>query len=228
MITFIPYNRANAISDGDDSIGSTIFSTENNVVECVFTTCMGTNDNDIILGSISSEEIIGLNGDDKIQGNGGNDTIYGDKNDDIISGGTGFDKLFGGDGNDVLIGDSTTSLADIYIGNEMVTMDTLNDLILGENSALSSLSSETINELNNTRERSSSIVGIVIDKNLITEDIQLLDGGKGDDYLLGQNSDEFFIGGPGNDYFDCNEGIDIVLDFNANEDTVNSNCEVLE
>lgn len=57
--------------------------------------------------------------------------------------------------------------------------------------------------------------------------VQLLDGGKGDDFLLGSTSNDFFIGGPGHDYFDCNEGIDTILDFNVNEDTANNNCENL-
>ena len=30
------------------------------------------------------------------------------------------------------------------------------------------------------------------------------------------------------DYFDCNEGIDTVLDYNPREDTANVNCENLE
>jgi Ca2+-binding RTX toxin-like protein len=58
--------------------------------------------------------------------------------------------------------------------------------------------------------------------------VSLLDGGKGDDTLIGTSGNEFYIGGPGHDYFDCNEGIDTVLDFNAKEDTANVNCEILK
>jgi RTX calcium-binding nonapeptide repeat (4 copies) len=73
-------------------------------------TCNGTNQNDVILGSILQDTINGLDGNDRIQGNNLPDVIFGGDGDDIISGGEGTDTLFGEDGNDVLIGDSGTNV----------------------------------------------------------------------------------------------------------------------
>ena len=50
-------------------------------------------------------------------------------------------------------------------------------------------------------------------------------GGSGDDHIFGGSGDDILNGGSGKDFFDCNEGIDTVLDFNSKEDTINTNCE---
>jgi Ca2+-binding RTX toxin-like protein len=204
-----------------------VSSSDENVINCVIPLCIGTNNDDIIIGSFLNETILGLNGNDNIQGNGGRDIIFGGKGDDIISGGTGFDKLFGDDGNDVIIGDSTTSLAETLVGNEVAEVDRFNEILLGANDTVSSSASvsQSINSSRNTADIFASQVDVNV---LLSMNIQLLDGGKGDDRLLGQNGNEFYIGGPGHDYFNCNEGIDTVLDFNPQEDTADSNCEILQ
>lgn len=40
--------------------------------------------------------------------------------------------------------------------------------------------------------------------------------------------DRIIISFWGRDFFDCNEGVDRVLDFDPDEDTANVNCENLE
>jgi hypothetical protein len=40
--------------------------------------------------------------------------------------------------------------------------------------------------------------------------------------------DDVLTGGPGKDYFDCNEDIDRILEFDPDEDTANVNCEMLD
>jgi Ca2+-binding RTX toxin-like protein len=72
--------------------------------------CDGTNQNDVIIGSVTQDTINGLDGDDRIQGNNLADVIFGGNGNDIISGGEGTDTLFGEDGNDVLTGDSGTNV----------------------------------------------------------------------------------------------------------------------
>ena len=57
--------------------------------------------------------------------------------------------------------------------------------------------------------------------------VSLLVGGEGNDHLFGGSGNDVLIGGPGHDSFECSEGIDRVLDYNPNEDTVNVNCELL-
>ena len=55
-----------------------------------------------------------------------------------------------------------------------------------------------------------------------------VDGGKGDDHLYGGSGNDVLLGGPGHDVFDCGEGIDQVLDFNPKEDTLSTNCEIIQ
>ena len=52
-----------------------------------------------------------------------------------------------------------------------------------------------------------------------------LSGGSGDDHIFGGSGDDILKGGSGKDFFDCNEGIDTVLDYDSKEDTVSLNCE---
>lgn len=239
IITFTPENRAEALIDIFKPADVHVSATDGNVVKCEIQLppfCTGTNEDDIIIGAFLSETILGLDGNDNIQGNDGNDTVLGGKGNDIISGGTGFDRLFGEDGNDVIIGDSTLSLAPLLVGNDLAAMNRFNELLLGVNSSAppvftaSSISVLTTGmELtNDTNKRIDIFASQINSTDIPLTNIQLLDGGKGDDYLLGSSSNDLFIGGPGHDYFDCNEGIDRILDFNPKEDTVNNNCEIIE
>ena len=52
-------------------------------------------------------------------------------------------------------------------------------------------------------------------------------GGKGDDHLYGSSDSDVLDGGPGHDVFDCGEGVDRIVDFNPQEDTASTNCELL-
>lgn len=220
--SFVQFPTAYALFDPFESTFLHTSSVEDDVINCVISMCVGTNMSDVIIGSSINETVYGLKGDDNIQGNAGDDIIYGGKGDDIISGGGGFDKLFGQDGNDIIIGDSTTSLAPSQTEDELAITNRLHDLLLGLDIDILS-ESRLMDGVNNT----SDVFASQDINDLLLDNVQLLDGGKGDDRLLGQNGDEFFIGGPGHDYFDCNEGIDTVLDFNPQEDTININCENL-
>jgi Ca2+-binding RTX toxin-like protein len=63
----------------------------------------------------------------------------------------------------------------------------------------------------------------------------ILAGGVGDDYLIGENGndklyggveDDILQGGLGADYFDCGDGIDIIIDFDLEQADDNAgNCE---
>lgn len=200
-------------------------SIENKIIRCVIPLCVGTNNDDIIIGSFLNETILGLKGNDNIQGNDGDDIIYGGAGNDVIQGGGGFDKLFGGDGNDVLIADAEISLVGPQIFDEIIINNRTNKLLLGTDSNSSSVSASQFHFKNVNR---SDIFESESPNDLVNMRISLLDGGKGDDHLVGTSGNEFYIGGPGHDFFDCNEGIDTVLDFNPQEDTANANCEVLQ
>lgn len=217
-----------AASEG--AFGDTDFqasATEHDIIRCILPLCTGTNENDIIIGSFLDETIFGLKGDDNMQGNNGNDVVFGGDGNDIIQGGGGFDKLFGEDGNDVLVSDAEISIVGVVlpqIFDEVLMNNRINDLILGIGASAPFNSSQpTSNGIN-----SSAIFASQIPEDILGINGTLLDGGKGDDNLIGQSGNENFRGGPGHDYFNCNEGNDTILDYNAKEDTADFNCENLE
>jgi Ca2+-binding RTX toxin-like protein len=239
IISFTPENRADALVDIFKPTNVHVSATDGNVVKCEIQLpplCRGTNEDDIIIGASLPETILGLDGNDNIQGNEGNDTVLGGKGNDIISGGSGFDRLFGEDGNDVITGDATLSLLSALVGNELAATNRFNELLLGVNSSAppaffaSSISVLTTGMAfaNGTKEPADIFASQINSTDIPLTNIQLFDGGKGDDYLIGSSANDLFIGGPGHDYFDCNEGLDRILDFNPKEDTANNNCEILE
>jgi Ca2+-binding RTX toxin-like protein len=68
----------------------------------VIGTQFGGEDGEVLRGSLTSDEIHGNGGDDRIDAGGGRDTVYGGGGNDAIQGGAGWDMLYGGDGDDVL------------------------------------------------------------------------------------------------------------------------------
>lgn len=76
--------------------------------ECdgVSATIVGTEGDDVLVGTNQSDIIAGLGGNDQITGGNGNDIICGDSGDDELEGGNGEDRVLGGAGNDVVAGDN--------------------------------------------------------------------------------------------------------------------------
>jgi Ca2+-binding RTX toxin-like protein len=68
--------------------------------------CLGTINDDQIVGTSGTDIILARAGNDAIQGGGGDDVIFGEKGDDTIQSGGGADRAYGMDGNDFLYGDT--------------------------------------------------------------------------------------------------------------------------
>lgn len=132
-------------------------------------------------------------------GSFGDDRITGSNETDIIIGLLGADTVRGGGGDDKIQGNE--DLDKLY-GEEG------NDLIQG---------------------------GAATDQLYGGEGDDILSGGMGDNFLVGEQGNDKLYGGPeddilhggqGADYFDCGEGIDIIIDFNLDESDDNAgNCE---
>ena len=75
------------------------------------TTCIGTNEDDLIHGG-AKEQVFGLKGDDMIfggldsqlYGGGGDDLVFASAGHTMVDGGSGDDTLMGGIGNDFIVG----------------------------------------------------------------------------------------------------------------------------
>lgn len=195
---------------------------DNNVITCDVNPCVGTSNDDIIIGTSASETIYGLNGNDIVQGNRGADIIYGGTGDDSIQGGSGFDKLFGQDGNDYLSADTSTSLVDSVPANNFGVSNSSADLRLRLETTPPRI--ENLN-LSSNINSSDIFASSKIDTLLVPG--SYLDGGNGNDHLLGGNGDDTLIGGPGHDSFECGEGFDQVEDFDPKDDTISTDCEII-
>jgi Ca2+-binding RTX toxin-like protein len=198
-------------------------SIEDNIITCAITDCNGNNKDNIIIGSSRGETIYGLKGNDNIQGNGGADLIYGGDGGDNIQGGSSVDKIFGQDGNDVLFADSSTSVVG---GLEQSKLDDESQ----SNDSLTILKTETLSKEELVPHDDDNRVDLFspLTVDILALEESFVDGGKGDDHLYGGSGNDVLAGGPGHDVFDCGEGVDQVLDFHSKEDTLNTNCEIIE
>ena len=60
-------------------------------------------------------------------------------------------------------------------------------------------------------------------------DDDYLIGGNGNDKLYGDVGDDILSGLKGADYFDCGDGVDVIIDFSLNESDDNAgNCEEIQ
>ena len=84
-------------------------------IDCIATTCGGTDGNDVIDGHDGDDQMWGNGGNDKMYGYGGDDSMVGNEGDDEISGSWGNDKIWGTNGNDIIVGGPG---ADYLVGGE--------------------------------------------------------------------------------------------------------------
>ena len=177
--------------------------------------------NDVLTGGSSGDQLFGQAGNDTLLGKGGTDLLFGGGENDTLTGGDADDQAFGQSGNDRMIwnpGDDTdlneggdgVDTVEVNGGNgaeqfattangTRVRFDRLNpapfaiDIGTSENLVLNA----------NGGEDSFSATG-----NLATLIRITVDGGAGNDTLLGSNGVDILLGGDGNDFVDGNQGND--------------------
>ncbi len=180
--------------------------------------------NDTIVGGSGGDLLFGQSGNDTLLGKGGNDFLFGGAGNDTLTGGDGDDQVFGEGGNDRIIwnpGDDTdlveggdgTDTAEVNGGNgaedftatangTRVRFDRLDP-------APFSLDMGTTEKLvlnMNGGDDSFSATG-----NLATLISVTVDGGAGNDTILGSNGADTLIGGDGNDFIDGQQGNDVAM-----------------
>jgi Ca2+-binding RTX toxin-like protein len=178
-------------------------------------------DNDVLTGGSGADQLFGQAGNDTLLGKGGTDLLFGGAADDTLSGGDADDQVFGQGGNDRMIwnpGDDTdlneggdaVDTVEVNGGNgsEQFTTTANGTRVRFDrvNPAPFSLDIGTSEKLvlnANGGDDSFSATG-----NLTTLIAITVDGGTGNDTILGSNGADTLHGGDGNDFVDGNQGTD--------------------
>jgi Ca2+-binding RTX toxin-like protein len=167
---------------------------------------------DLLFGQAGNDTLLGLGGTDLLAGSAGNDTLIGGGGADRAFGQSGDDLMVWnpGDGTDLNEGGAGIDTVEINGGNGAETFTiTANggrvrfDRVNPAPFAIDIGSSESLvvnaNGGDDSISASGNFAGL----------IQLnLDGGAGNDTLLGSNGDDVLLGGDGNDFIDGNQGAD--------------------
>ncbi len=133
------------------------------------------------------------------------------------TGSFGDDRIIGSDATDILLG---------LLGADVLQGRAADDIIQG-NEDIDKLYGDAGNDVLQGGTASDQLYGGLGNDTII--------GGTGDDYLSGEDGndklyggkdDDIMQGGQGADYFDCGEGIDMIIDFNLEQgDDSGGNCE---
>jgi Ca2+-binding RTX toxin-like protein len=182
----------------------------------------GGSGNDVLTGGSGTDQLFGESGNDTLLGKGSNDFLFGGNDNDTLTGGDADDQVFGQAGNDRMIwnpGDDTdlnegatgTDTVEVNGGGgaeqftttangTRVRFDRLNpapfaiDIGTSENLVLNA----------NGGDDSFSATGNLAALIKIT-----VDGGTGNDTLLGSNGVDVLLGGDGDDFVDGQQGNDV-------------------
>ena len=187
--------------------------------------------NDILSGGAGNDQLAGQSGNDTLLGGGGFDMLFGGNNSDTLTGGDADDQVFGQGGSDRMIwnpGDDTdlneggggADTVEVNGGGggeqfaatangTRVRFDRLNpapfaiDIGTSENLVLNANGGDDSFSASGNL---AALIGITVD------------GGAGDDTLLGSNGIDLLLGGDGNDFVDGQQGNDSAL-LGAGDDT---------
>lgn len=203
---------------------------------------IGTNFDDVILGSDGANVLNGLGGNDVIDGRGGddqiwggsgNDTLNGGDGNDIVDGGSGNDSMVGGSGHDTLAGGSGNDSILGGSGNDRLDGGSGNDVIDG-GSGTDTVVYNTDGDVN-VHLWSGEVSGAAGNDTLIsiervetgggndvvyaTDGSNVINVGAGNDTVLAFGGNDIVYAGSGNDMVWGYEGIDVIFG-GAGNDTV--------
>jgi Ca2+-binding RTX toxin-like protein len=187
--------------------------------------------NDTLTGGSGGDQLFGQAGNDTLLGRGGFDLLFGGSENDTMTGGDADDQVFGQSGTDRMIwnpGDDTdldeggdgVDTVEVNGGNgaeqftatangTRVRFDRVNPAPF----AIDIGTSEKLTVNANGGDDSFSATGNLAALIAIT-----VDGGAGNDTLLGSNGVDLLLGGDGNDFADGQQGNDVAL-LGAGDDT---------
>jgi Ca2+-binding RTX toxin-like protein len=190
----------------------------------------GTGDDDLTGGS-GNDQIFGQAGDDTLLGRGGFDQLFGGADDDTLTGGDADDQVFGEAGNDLMIwnpGDDT----DLFEGGADTDTAEVNG---GGGAEVFTVTANGARVRFDRLDPAPFSIDIGTTENLVvnmgggddsfsaTGNLAALigitvDGGAGNDTILGSNGADLLLGGDGNDFVDGQQGNDTAF-LGAGDDT---------
>lgn len=162
-------------------------------------TVFGGGGNDSIVSSDDADFLDGGANNDTIYSAGGDDTLVGGLGDDTLSSGDGADTINAGGGDDTLNGGNGSDSLQGGDGNDWVDYSDMNqDIILNMETKFDLNGDGSLDATMGIAQTESGEDTLVNIENVL--------GGKGKDYITGNNSDNILDGGFGNDTLDGGAG----------------------
>ena len=205
-------------------------------------TISGGTGNDRLVGGGGNDSVSGGTGDDRIVGGGGNDILAGDAGNDTISGGGGKDTIYGGAGNDTIDGGRGNDTLSGGDGDDTFTvrgnagLDQFdggegNDTILGSKGNDTIQVSDGLANIQNIETidggdgydvlqggKGDDLLDFSNGPALVN--IEEIDGGAGNDTIIGTAGDDTINGGKGNDTITGGAGNDTLDGGQGGKDTL--------
>ncbi len=191
----------------------------------------GGSGNDVLTGGSGNDQLFGEAGNDTLLGKGGFDLLFGGNDDDTLTGGDADDQAFGQAGNDRMIwnpGDDTdldeggdgTDTIEVNGGNgtESFTTTANGTRVRFDRIDPAPFSIDIGTSENLTLNANGGDDRFAATGNLAALIKLTIDGGTGNDNLLGSNGNDLILGGDGNDLIDGRQGNDTAL-MGAGSDT---------
>jgi Ca2+-binding RTX toxin-like protein len=180
--------------------------------------------NDALTGGSGADLIFGQSGNDTLLGKGGVDFLFGGSDNNTLTGGDGNDQMFGesgndrfiwnpGDDSDLIEGGDGTDTVEVNGGNGAETFSVTPDgarvhfdrIDPAPFSLDIGTSEKLVLNMNGGDDHFSATGNIAA---LMSVSV---DGGAGNDTILGSNGNDLLLGGDGNDFIDGQQGNDAIL-----------------
>jgi cyclophilin family peptidyl-prolyl cis-trans isomerase/Ca2+-binding RTX toxin-like protein len=165
----------------------------------------GTDNPEILNGTVGDDTLYGFGGSDTIDAGDGNDLIVGGEGADVIEGGMGSDAILGGAGNDLIRAGDGDDWVNFQgeTGDDTVYGGNGNDVVqLPGSTGIKTLFGESGDD--------TLVGGVDSDRLDGGTGNDFLDGGVGHDSLLGGLDNDTLYGGEGNDTLDGGDGNDFI------------------
>jgi Ca2+-binding RTX toxin-like protein len=180
--------------------------------------------NDTLTGGSGADQLFGQAGNDTLLGKGGFDFLFAGADNDTLTGGDGDDQVFGESGNDRMIwnpGDDTdlneggdgTDTVEVNGGNgtEHFTVTANGTRVRFDRIDPAPFSIDIGTSEKLVLNANGGDDGFSATGNLAALIAITVDGGTGDDQVLGSNGTDLLLGGDGNDFVDGQQGNDTAL-----------------